>query len=905
MPAYRFSWDSFDDTSVEAFARDIGYEGSAEGARGFLTAQVSRPNDDFVRKTKKSIVKHWLPKHGRVGASIVRELWDRQIGPMGAMPTDASGCAQYVDRCRNSTGLRELLEDRLISFGDTGRDEDWDPDANFIPRFGTVVPAKQVLKRPSPFPHQTEAWDKLDGHLRESASTGVFKGLLAMPTGSGKTHTATHWLLRNWINVRPGNHVLWIAHRDELLRQAADSFYRLSGLADNRERLRIRIVSGRHCPFHLIDDADDVILCSVNSLARALAHAEQLLQNPQLFLVIDEAHHAPATSYRSAIGVLEKAASHRLLGLTATPTRTKEDERPELARLFGGRILYQAKASDLIARELLARPVPGSVTTGVDAELGMTTEDREHVRDFHELSPDMRERLGRNEHRNQVIVKHYLDNREKYGKTLIFTTDVHGAAVLADAFRGRLPEGAEAAYVASYRPDAKPGERQDVDRDLLGRYRDPRSGLNVLINVDMLTEGVDLPMTRTVFLARPTSSEILLRQMIGRALRGPAAGGHRLAHIVSFEDHWRQFRDILSPMHLLNEMLPDVELLEPTLGPSVPIEESIPGDELPATSWDHIMAFSRAIRASLPDPESDLFEAVPHGMFVFEYDVEGEPTRHVIHVYEHQRTCWDALFKSLRSYSSTELATLDAGLLDADFFGDCEPPLPESVDIGRILEAVRNGSALPEYVPLAARPLCDPRELAKAAREKDLRSSEIDALLTERHTPLAKVIYPKLLDFRRAFDDAMRELQFPGEAPRLKGIVLFERPPSSLMRKDPPHDLKRLFDEMLAKGSELLGETITHDQAPQWSKRPIKGWFGVAHPAGIQAGRIRVNCLLNSPDFSEESLRFLLWHEYLHIRLKTAGHDDQFRQLERKWPNFLACDREMDSLNERFGVQYW
>ncbi|MGQ0736189.1 MAG: hypothetical protein ACT4QD_21370 [Acidobacteriota bacterium] len=81
-------------------------------------------------------------------------------------------------------------------------------------------------------------------------------------------------------------------------------------------------------------------------------------------------------------------------------------------------------------------------------------------------------------------------------------------------------------------------------------------------------------------------------------------------------------------------------------------------------------------------------------------------------------------------------------------------------------------------------------------------------------------------------------------------------------------------------------------------------FFFVHHPAGARGGRIRINCLLNSPDFSAETLRFLLWHEFLHVHLKS-GHTPEFRQYERMWPDYVACDREMDSLNERFGVQYW
>ncbi|MEZ4376155.1 MAG: hypothetical protein R3B07_35445 [Polyangiaceae bacterium] len=51
-------------------------------------------------------------------------------------------------------------------------------------------------------------------------------------------------------------------------------------------------------------------------------------------------------------------------------------------------------------------------------------------------------------------------------------------------------------------------------------------------------------------------------------------------------------------------------------------------------------------------------------------------------------------------------------------------------------------------------------------------------------------------------------------------------------------------------------------------------------------------------------MRFLLWHEFLHIHLRSL-HTKEFREKESLWPNFPTCDREMDNLCERFGIGYW
>ena len=895
MPAYRFSWNPFDADTCSGLATAIGYRGDAVGARAYLDAQVKRPDDDFIRATKDVLAKTWLPKYSGVGESIVRELFDRHIGGMGPMPTDAAGFAKYVGTCRNSSGLRDLLLQRLVSFGDQDKMEEGDTvDENFVPRFGSVVPAKQTRRARSPYEHQRAAWQRLDAHLGEAKETGVFKGVLVMPTGSGKTETAVNWLLRRWVNE--GGRVLWLAHREELLRQAARTFYQQSGLVSRRDSLRIRIVSTRHCRFYQVDPADDVICCSVNSLARAGVEAKRLLSDKKLFVVIDEAHHAPAKSYRDAIHALEAAGSHRLLGLTATPTRTAERERPELSKLFGQRTLFQVSASELIAQELLARPIPINVKTAINGEQQMTAEDFKHLVDFHEPSAEMLARLGQSAPRNALIAKQYVANKDKYGKTLVFTTDVLGAAQLTHELR---EQGTNAEYVASYRPDLKEGERVDA-REILERFRDPKSGLDVLVNVEMLTEGIDLPMTRTVFLARPTSSEVLLRQMIGRALRGPKAGGNKEAFIVSFEDHWSQYRDYLSPMDLLAADAAPTEAAPKPTKETEAVEAKV--GALPPISWDAIMTVSRAIRSRVADADADVFEAVPDGMYVIEQETDGVAVRKVIHVYEHQHSCWEALLTKLASGSFVTSAPDE---LIENFFGDAAPPRPAAYDVAAVVENARRGGARPAFVPLEGRDECDPRAIAKLVHGKDLRTSEVKDLIAARHTPLARIIYPSALEFRRAFDDAMRELEHEDAAPPPKGVVMFEPPPNNPLREGPHHDLQKLMTETLARGSEILVKPLRYTGALLWTHRIIKGWYGMADfVRGPDHDRIRINKLLNSPDLSAETLRFLLWHEFLHIHLRVL-HPPEFRQLEQRWPEYEACNREMDALNEKFGVQYF
>jgi superfamily II DNA or RNA helicase len=346
----------------------------------------------------------------------------------------------------------------MLKFGDADNDaEEAGEGVEFTRRFAILTVASQAGDPRTPHAYQLEAWERLNAHLAESRSTGVFQGLLVMPTGSGKTYTAVRWLCNHVLSS--GKRVLWLAHRHELLTHAAAEFHRLAGYAAPREKLRVRVVSAAHCASSQIDPADDVVIASVHSLARRKDIAEQLLSDERLFVVIDEAHHAPAKSYRDLIAVLQQRSRWSVLGLTATPTRTLEEERPILRRLFGGRVLCQVELARLIEQRILARPVPVVVKTHADVEQGITPEDRGFYDRFNELSEEWLDRIAHLAGRNELIVDHYLQSRQKYGPTLVFAINVPHAALLTEAFRRA---GVRADYVASYRPDGSEGDPLSV-----------------------------------------------------------------------------------------------------------------------------------------------------------------------------------------------------------------------------------------------------------------------------------------------------------------------------------------------------------------------------------------------------------------------------------------------------------
>lgn len=406
------------------------------------------------------------------------------------------------------------------------------------------------------YSHQNEAIKALN-----KTNEDAFEGLLVLPTGGGKTLTAVHWLLRNFINNN--KKVLWIAHRHELLDQALETL-RLSAyssLLTNVSGFRYRIISGhpKHdIPVH-IEPSDDIIIASKDSLNSGL---DYLLKNwvgdlQEVLLVVDEAHHATAKTYRKLINAVKdnlKERGHdngfKMLGLTATPFRTDESEKGLLKLVFHDDIIFSEHLRNLITKGILAEPIFENLKTKIDIKQKLNelnARQIKNIEDFDRLPKDIAEKIAQSSTRNNQIVDHYINNRKKYKQLLLFAIDVEHAITLNALFKAKK---VNSDFVVSSVKDLTTGATFSAkeNSEKIKKFRNGE--LEVLINVEMLTEGTDLPKLQTVFLTRPTASTILMTQMIGRALRGQKAGGTEKAYVVSFIDDWENKINWVNPEKL-------------------------------------------------------------------------------------------------------------------------------------------------------------------------------------------------------------------------------------------------------------------------------------------------------------------------------------------------------------------
>ena len=387
-------------------------------------------------------------------------------------------------------------------------------------------------------PHQLDAQVKLMKWFSKDIE-GDRGGILVLPTGGGKTFTAVRFLCQGPLSQ--GYKVLWLAHTHHLLEQAYYSFgpreidqqkgYEVGNIQEPKEKLNVRVVSGTndHYKIQQTEPSDDILITTLQTASTALKLKQpnfmKFLESAgeKLVVIFDEAHHSPAPTYRNLVCTLRaKFSKMYLLGLTATPTYNDEKKKGWLKKLFPDDIIYQVTLNSLMAQEIIAKPLFENANTEFEPDF----DDREYkkwVNNFSDLPENIIEQLANSRSRNQFIAQVYAENHEKFGKTLIFADRWDQCVQLCEFLRKRdVKAGAMFSHVYQTGTGRVIGGG-DSNSKILEKFRN--NELDVLVNIRMLTEGTDVPDVDTVFLTRQTTSNILLTQMIGRALRGPKFGG--------------------------------------------------------------------------------------------------------------------------------------------------------------------------------------------------------------------------------------------------------------------------------------------------------------------------------------------------------------------------------------------
>jgi superfamily II DNA or RNA helicase len=322
--------------------------------------------------------------------------------------------------------------------------------------------------------------DALAG-LTSSHNLGQAAGLVILPTGSGKTRIAARDA-----QAFGAQRILYLAHTNEILDVAAEEFGAVFGSTSVN-----RVHGGGK-----LDRPSTVNLCTVQLATRHIAEISQWACD---YVVIDEFHHAAASSYRRLIESLDPQF---MLGLTATPFR---EDRLDILSLCRGNVVVQHELRTGIETGVLCPYHYFGCFDDVDYTQLTRNGQRYTIRDL--------ERVLVVPARDAAIVSKWRERADGF-PTLAFCCSHTHASRVADAFR------ASGVTAESYISTTAPKNR----RELLDRLR--AGDLKVLTTVDVLNEGVDIPYVECLLFLRPTESKRIFFQQLGRGLRRSPGKSH-------------------------------------------------------------------------------------------------------------------------------------------------------------------------------------------------------------------------------------------------------------------------------------------------------------------------------------------------------------------------------------------
>ena len=381
----------------------------------------------------------------------------------------------------------------------------------------------------------------------------LYRILVHMPTGTGKTKTTMH-IISHYINFISKNKgiVVWIAHTNELLHQAYETFLNVwSHLA----LTNINVYKGWvEFPTEL---NNGFLFTSIQTLQQKMNKPvfDDLASKASL-IVFDEVHKAGATRTKECISRLMKRKNDygkKFIGLTATPGRTTElskentlfvDEfdhivgidinlinsislTPEEARNYQGTkdpigYFQENKYLSKINKETLDYDVDDAIASAIKKEMGNKADS---------FSNELIMKIATNRSRNIKIVERLKELNEDNIPTIVFACSLQHAKMLS-AFLRLLDIENSLVY-----GDMDPYERKKS----ISNFKEGK--VNIIINYEILTTGFDSTNIKCVFITRPTKSVILYSQMIGRGLRGPKMGGNDTCLLIDVKENLISFNE--------------------------------------------------------------------------------------------------------------------------------------------------------------------------------------------------------------------------------------------------------------------------------------------------------------------------------------------------------------------------
>lgn len=331
-----------------------------------------------------------------------------------------------------------------------------------------------------PFDYQREILERLQV---EREVRGHWRNLVVAATGTGKTVMAASDY-KDFAEKSDRARLLFVAHREEILRQSLSTFRQVLSDYNFGEKWY-----GGEEPANY-----EHVFASKDTLNNRL-DTLRLPADYYDYIVIDEAHHVSASSYRRILNYFKPKV---LLGITATPERMDGED---ITQDFDGTISAEIRLDDALNKGLLAPFFYYGITDSVD--YSDVAWDKGHY-----VASELSRIYTYNDARTAIILKSlqkYLPNIRDV-RALCFCVDQQHAKYMASKFT-----------LCGLKADVLTSENAQMRTALYNRLK--RKDVNYLFVVDMFNEGVDIPEVDTVLFLRPTESLTVFVQQFGRGLR--------------------------------------------------------------------------------------------------------------------------------------------------------------------------------------------------------------------------------------------------------------------------------------------------------------------------------------------------------------------------------------------------
>jgi len=335
--------------------------------------------------------------------------------------------------------------------------------------------------------HQKKILDKIQA---ERELNHNYKNLVVAATGTGKT-VISAFDYKHFHDKESSHKLLFVAHRKEILEQSIGTYR--SVLVDNNFG---DLWVANYKPTNGLEN----LFLSVDMFASRWEETFSKLPSDYYdYIVIDEAHHSTANSYRE---LFKHFTPKVLLGLTATPERM---DGSSLLPDFGGKITAEIRLPEALEQGLLSPFQYYCISDDTDLT------DEAIWRGGRYVDSELSVRLCTKQ-RTALIVKtlnYYLADEQKV-KALCFCTDKNHAKFTAESL-------STAGLKADYLVSGDSEQAKDKRKEVVNKLR--RGEINYLCVVDIFNEGVDIPEVDTVLFLRPTESLTIFLQQLGRGLR--------------------------------------------------------------------------------------------------------------------------------------------------------------------------------------------------------------------------------------------------------------------------------------------------------------------------------------------------------------------------------------------------